>query len=99
MLGNSCYQGDIAYKDVMTYRGAHEPLVPCEVRYQVQSILDSHMFAPDKSQLHDHYLKGTLYRRQCGSWLAICHARNHQGKVYPNFVCSGRHPGSTNCTR
>jgi hypothetical protein len=98
MLRNSYYKGDITYKDV-TYRGTHEPLVPREVWYQVQSVLDSHVSAADKSQVHDHYLKGTVYCGQCGSRLIICNARNHQGRVYPYFVCSGRHSGSTDCTR
>ncbi|MCI1747690.1 MAG: recombinase family protein, partial [Acidipropionibacterium sp.] len=98
MLRNSYYKGDITYKDV-TYRGTHEPLVPREVWYQVQSVLDSHVSAADRSQVHDHYLKGTVYCGQCGSRLIVCHARNHQGSIYPYFVCSGRHSGSTDCTR
>ncbi|WP_084674694.1 recombinase family protein [Bifidobacterium crudilactis] len=98
MLRNSYYKGDITYKDV-TYRGTHEPLVPREVWYQVQSVLDSHVSAADKSQVHDHYLKGTVYCGQCGSRLIVCHARNHQGSIYPYFVCSGRHSRSTDCTR
>ncbi|CEI47093.1 Recombinase [Propionibacterium freudenreichii] len=98
MLRNTYYKGDITYKEV-TYRGSHEPLVPREVWYQVQAVLDSHVSAADKTQVHDHYLKGTVYCGQCGSRLIICHARNRQGKVYPYFVCSGRHSGSTGCTR
>lgn len=47
MLRNSYYKGDITYKDV-TYRGIHEPLVPREVWYQVESVLDSHVSAADK---------------------------------------------------
>lgn len=40
-----------------------------------------------------------MYCGQCGSRLIVCHARNHQGSIYPYFVCSGRHSGSTDCTR
>lgn len=98
ILTNPYYKGDVRYKGV-TYKGSHEPIVPREVWYQVQAVLDAHKSAADATQVHDHYLKGTVYCGQCGSRLIICHARNKQNKVYPYFVCSGRHGGTTNCTR
>ena len=36
---------------------------------------------------------------QCGSRLIICNSRNRHGKVYPYFVCSGRHGDASDCTR
>ena len=98
MLRNPYYKGDIIYKGVY-YRGTHEPLVPREVWYQVQSILDAHSSASDRTQVHDHYLKGTVFCGQCGSRLIICHSRSGRGKIYPYFICSGRHNGTTDCTR
>lgn len=50
-------------------------------------------------QVHDHYLKDTIYCGQCGERLIITNARNRHGNVYPYFVCSGRHSGKTECTR
>ena len=98
MLSNPYYKGDITYKEV-TYKGTHEPIVPREVWYQVQTVLQAHISAADKTQTHDHYLKGTVYCGQCGSRLIICNAKNRHGKVYPYFICSGRHSGNTDCTR
>ncbi|QQS00236.1 MAG: recombinase family protein [Austwickia sp.] len=98
ILTNPYYKGDIRYKGA-TYKGTHEAIVPREVWYQVQSVLDSHKSAADATQIHDHYLKGTVYCGQCGSRLIICNSRNRHGKVYPYFVCSGRHGGAGDCTR
>ena len=97
-LTNPYYKGDIRYKGA-TYKGTHEAIVPREVWYQVQSVLDAHKSAADATQIHDHYLKGTVYCGQCGSRLIICNSRNRHGKVYPYFVCSGRHGGAGDCTR
>ena len=98
ILTNPYYKGDIRYKGA-TYKGTHEAIVPREVWYQVQSVLDAHKSAADATQIHDHYLKGTVYCGQCGSRLLICHSRNRHGKVYPYFVCSGRHGDTSGCTR
>ncbi|MEZ4588681.1 MAG: recombinase family protein [Gemmatimonadales bacterium] len=98
LLTNSYYKGDVTYRGV-TYKGTHQPLVPPEVFYQVQSVLTAHKIAGEATQLHDHYLKGTIYCGQCGSRLIVSNTRNHQGRVYPYFVCSGRHTKRTACTR
>ncbi len=74
-------------------------IVPKEVWYQVQAVLDAHKSAADATQVHDHYLKGTVYCGQCGERLIITNAKNRHGNVYPYFVCSGRHSGKTQCTR
>lgn len=59
ILTNPYYKGDIRYKGA-TYKGTHEAIVSREVWYQVQSVLDSHKSAADATQIHDHYLKGTV---------------------------------------
>jgi DNA invertase Pin-like site-specific DNA recombinase len=41
MLTNPYYKGDVIYRGV-AYKGAHDPLVPAEVWYQVQSVLTAH---------------------------------------------------------
>jgi site-specific DNA recombinase len=98
MLANPYYKGDIIYRGVK-YAGAHEPLVPPEVWYQVQNVLMAHNTAGDRTQRHDHYLKGTLYCGSCGSRLAISNAKSRNGNIYPYFVCAGRHRKRTPCTR
>lgn len=98
MLINPYYKGDVIYRGTR-YAGSHEPLVPPEVWYQVQSVLTSHKSAAEATQLHDHYLKGTVFCGACGSRLMVSNAKNRHGNVYPYFVCSGRHSKRTDCTR
>ncbi|WP_436327144.1 recombinase family protein [Brevibacterium sp. FAM 27836] len=98
MLINPYYKGDVIYRGTR-YAGSHEPLVPPEVWYQVQSVLTAHKSAAEATQLHDHYLKGTVFCGACGSRLMVSNAKNRHGNVYPYFVCSGRHSKRTNCTR
>lgn len=98
MLTNPYYKGDIVYKGVL-YRGQHEAIVPPEAWYQVQSVMAAHKSAADATQVHNHYLKGSVYCGQCGSRLIISNAKNRHGSVYPYFVCAGRHSKRTTCTR
>lgn len=98
MLTNPYYKGDVIYRGTR-YPGTHEPLVPPEVWYQVQSVLTSHTSAAEATQIHDHYLKGTVFCGACGSRLIVSNAKNRHGNVYPYFVCSGRHSKRTDCTR
>ncbi len=81
------------------YKGNHPPLVPAEVWYQVQSVLTAHQCAVEATQVHGHYLKGTIHCGQCGSRLIVSNAKNRHGNVYCYFVCSGRHSKRTDCTR
>ncbi|EWT04013.1 recombinase, partial [Intrasporangium chromatireducens Q5-1] len=81
MLINPYYKGDVIYRGTR-YQGSHEPLVPPEVWYQVQSVLTSHKSAAEATQLHDHYLKGTVFCGACGSRLMVSNAKNRHGNVY-----------------
>lgn len=98
MLTNPYYKGAIVYQGV-TYRGAHDPIVPIEVWEHVQIVLGTHKSAADATQIHDHYLKCSVFCGQCGSRLIVCNAKSSQGTIYPYFVCSSRHAGRNNCTR
>ncbi len=98
MLTNPYYKGDVTYKGV-TYAGTHQPIVPIEVWYRVQTVLSAHNSAGDRRRRHDHYLKGTVYCGACGSRLMISNARSASGNIYPYFVCAGRHAKRTHCTR
>lgn len=59
----------------------------------------THRSAADATQVHEHYLKGTVFCGQCGWRLRVCHARSGRGRIYPYFVCSARHAGRGDCTR
>lgn len=83
----------------VTFAGAHEALVPNEVWDQVQTVLGTHRSAADATQVHEHYLKGTVFCGQCGSRLIVCNAKSSQGTIYPYFVCGSRHGGRGDCTR
>lgn len=98
MLQNPYYKGTIIY-DGVAYDGQHEPLVSMDVWTQVQAVLRSNNLAGDKTQVHDHYLKGSVYCSNCGSRLVITHAKNSKGTIYPYFMCVGRHRKRTGCTR
>ncbi|MDR2566729.1 MAG: recombinase family protein, partial [Bifidobacteriaceae bacterium] len=96
ILTNPYYKGTVVFRGT-SYKGAHEPIVPAEVFSQVQLVLESHNSAVDRTQLHDHYLKGTVYCGLCRSRLIIVNAKNPKGVIYPYFVCSGRHNKATDC--
>ncbi len=62
-------------------------------------MLGTHRSAADATQVHEHYLKGTVFCGQCGSRLLVCNAKSSQGTIYPYFVCASRHGGRGTCTR
>ena len=78
---------------------AARPLVAAEVWYRVQAVLTAHQTSGEKTQAHDHYLKGSLYCGQCGSRLTLTNAKSRRGVIYPYFMCTGRHARRTNCER
>ncbi len=98
MLTNPYYKGQVSFRGA-SYDGLHEPLVATEVWYRVQAVLDAHQVSGEKTQAHDHYLKGTVYCGECGSRLILTNARSRQGGIYPYFICAGRHSGRTTCER
>ena len=98
MLSNPYYKGDIIFRDT-TYDGLHPRLVQPEIWYRVQTMLRSHNLAKDRTQQHSHYLKGTLYCKNCDSRLLVTNAKSHTGTIYPYFICAGRHSKRTTCTR
>lgn len=65
----------------------------------MQNVLESHKSAADAMQIHAHYLKGTVYCGSCGERLIIINANNGKGRIYPYFVCNGRHSKKTACSR
>ena len=98
MLTNPYYKGNIRYKGV-AYDGLHEPLIAPELWYRVQAVLAAHRVSGEKTQTHQHYLKGSLYCGDCGSRVLVSNARSSKNVIYPYFLCAGRHAKRTNCER
>ncbi|MCI1748459.1 MAG: recombinase family protein [Acidipropionibacterium sp.] len=98
ILSNPYYKGQVTFRGA-AYQGLHEPLVSKEIWYRVQATLSDHRLSGEKTQAHDHYLKGSVYCGECGSRLIPSNARSRQGIVYPYFLCSGRHSKRTTCER
>ena len=97
LLGHPYYKGLIRYQGI-DYPGRHQPLVSPDTWQRVQEVLKAHNLAGEKQREHNHYLKGSVYCQRCKSRLIITHARSRSGRIYPYFVCVGRHRKRTNCT-
>ena len=99
LLTHPYYKGIVRYRGG-EYRGRHQPLVNEETWQRVQDVLAAHNQAGERSRTHSHYLKGSLFcgNPDCRSRLIITHARSRSGRIYPYYVCSGRHSKRTNCT-
>ena len=82
-------KGTVVYKDV-EYIGNHTPIVAADIWQQVQNVLASHVNG-ERTREHPHFLKGSLYCRNCGSRMIITYAKSRSGVRYPYFVCAGRH--------
>ena len=91
MLRNPYYIGIVQYNG-KTYKGRHEPLVDETTFQEVQDLLDSKRRSGEKSWRHFHYLRGSLYCRECGGRLIYTKARG-RSDTYEYFVCSGRQKG------
>ena len=74
-------------------------MVSAEVWYRVQNVLPAHQVSGEKTQTHEHYLKGVIYCADCGSRLMATHAKNRHGSICLYFICVGRHSKRTTCTR
>ena len=89
ILINPYYKGVVVYKGV-EYPGNHFSLVDTETWQRVQDVLLSHVNG-ERTREHPHYLKGSLYCKNCGSRMIVTYARSHSGVRYPYFICAGRH--------
>lgn len=95
LLTNPYYKGIVTYKGV-EYKGNHTPLVDEEMWLKVQDMLRSHMNG-ERTREHPHFLKGSLFCKNCGSRMIVTYAKSRSGVRYPYFVCSGRHSKRTDC--
>jgi site-specific DNA recombinase len=98
LLRTPYYYGLIVYRGV-EYNGAHEPLISKAMFDRVQAVLQAHALSGEKQRIHNHFLKGTIFCKQCGSRLGVMNSKNRYGTVYPYFYCSGKQEKRTNCTQ
>jgi site-specific DNA recombinase len=96
MLTNPYYTGTVSFQGV-DYEGRHEPLVGPETWRRAQEVLAARSEIREKQRAHPHFLKG-IYCGSCGSRMIVTHAKSRSGRIYPYFVCIGRHQKRTNCT-
>ena len=95
ILNNPYYKGIVTYNGVQ-YEGRHEPIIDEKTWDQVQEILRSHING-ERTRIHEHYLKSTVYCGRCGARLIIHNAKSHSGDRYPYFVCSSKHNKRNDC--
>jgi site-specific DNA recombinase len=88
MLRNPYYTGVVNYGG-KTYEGRHEPLVGEQTFQEVQDLLDAKRVSGERSWRHFHYLRGSLYCRECGGRLFYTQVKGNGG-LYDYFICSGR---------
>jgi site-specific DNA recombinase len=94
MLSNRYYLGYVTFNGV-EYEGRHQPLISPSMYDSVQAVLKAHDASGEKTRIHHHYLKGSIFCGDCGSRLCFTLAK---GK-YPYFYCLGRHQRRTSCTQ
>jgi DNA invertase Pin-like site-specific DNA recombinase len=90
MLRHPFYIGRFNWGGV-EYDGSHEPLVSMETFNAVQAQLTAKKTAGERTQRHEHYLKGTLRCGRCGSRMLFSRNTGRHGGVYDYFVCVARH--------
>jgi hypothetical protein len=95
MLRNPYYVGTISYAG-KTYPGRHEPLVDEATFQEVQDLLESKRVSGERPWRHFHYLRGSIYCRECGRRLIYSQAKGHGGN-YDYFICGGRQ--HANCSQ
>lgn len=89
VLINPYYKGVVVYKGV-EYRGNHTPLTDAETWQKVQDVLISHLNG-ERTREHPHFLRGSLFCKNCGSRMIITYSKSRSGVIYPYYICSGRH--------
>lgn len=88
VLKNPYYKGVVTMNGVQ-HDGAHEPLVSATTWDAVQRVLASRR-SGERSRIHTHYLKSTVYCFACERRLLVHNARSKSGRIYRYFVCSSR---------
>jgi site-specific DNA recombinase len=95
LLSNPYYKGVVRYMGV-DHDGKHTRLVSPATWQRVQEVLASHR-SGEKQRTHRHYLKSSLFCGQCGSRLIVTNAKSSSGRIYPYYICIGRHQKRNDC--
>ena len=95
VLNNPYYKGIVTYNGVQ-YPGKHEAIIDDKTWNKVQAILKSHING-ERTRIHEHYLKSTVYCAKCGARLIIHNAKSRSGDRYPYFVCSAKQNKRNDC--
>lgn len=88
VLTNPYYKGIVTMNGAQ-HAGSHEPLVSAATWDAVQRLLKARRNG-ERSRIHTHYLKSTVYCSNCHRRLLVHKARSKSGRIYDYFVCSGR---------
>lgn len=88
LLRRAYYKGVVVHNGV-EHPGRHEPLIDPVTWATVQDILTARRNG-ERSRVHNHYLKGTVFCIECGRRLLVQHTRAKTGRVYEYFVCHRR---------
>lgn len=97
VLTNPYYKGIVTMNGAQ-YAGSHEPLVSVTNWDAVQRLLKARR-SGERSRIHTHYLKSTVYCFSCHRRLIVHKARSQSGRIYDYFVCSGRQSDTLRCTQ
>jgi site-specific DNA recombinase len=100
-LRDPYYAGWIVYKrgtpDEQVFKGRHEALIDQETFDKVQMLLDEKRVAGERPQRRQHYLRGSVFCKGCGSRLSYGVSIGRNNKRYPYFFCASR-INRTSCT-
>ena len=91
LLRNPYYKGIVTFNGA-EHQGGHEPLIDPVTWAEVQAMLAARRNG-ERSRVHDHYLKGSVFCIACGRRLTVQNTKSKSGRIYQYFVCTKRPSG------
>ena len=91
LLRNAYYKGIVTFNGA-DHEGSHEPLIDPVTWADVQDMLAARRNG-ERSRVHDHYLKGSVFCIACGRRLIVQNTKSRNGSIYRYFVCAKRPSG------
>ncbi|MGN6373685.1 MAG: recombinase family protein [Solirubrobacteraceae bacterium] len=95
MLKDDYFTGVVSYKGLKR-EGRHPAIIDRATFERVQQILASNRLSGDRSQKHQHYLKGSIFCAVCGRRLVYGRHRGNGG-VYEYFGCLSHQARRPSC--
>lgn len=93
MLRDRYYLGLVTY-DGIEYPGRHQALIDPDLFDRVQKVLYVDRNAGTRERVHDHYLKGTIWRARCRRRLILRPSTSKTGRKYFYYICRGVQEGN-----